>query len=91
MEREERKSFAVPVGKKVDQDAILQRFSGSPTNDLCDASAGNAAPCGETIYARVAGFAVKMPLKLSRYCRKTSTHNMQATSAGAMVLGDMVM
>ena len=30
-------------------------------------------------------FALKMPLKLSRYCRKTRIHNTQATRAGAMV------
>src|ERR1700675_4690598 len=41
----------------------------------------------ETIYACVAGFALKMPLKLSRYCRKTRIHNTQATSAGAMLPG----
>jgi hypothetical protein len=41
-------------------------------------------------YACVAAFALKMPLKLSRYCRKTRIHNTQATRAGAMVLGDIV-
>jgi hypothetical protein len=41
-------------------------------------------------YACVAGFALKMPAKLSRYCRKTRIHNTQATSAGAMVPGAIV-
>jgi hypothetical protein len=44
----------------------------------------------EAIYACVAGFALKMPLKLSRYCRKTRIHNTQATSAGAMLPGAIV-
>jgi DNA invertase Pin-like site-specific DNA recombinase len=44
----------------------------------------------DVIYACVAAFALKMPLKLSRYCRKTRIHNTQATSAGAMVPGDIV-
>jgi hypothetical protein len=44
----------------------------------------------EAIYAWVAGFALKMPLKLSRYRRKTRTHNTQATSAGAMLPGAIV-
>src|ERR1700745_2012416 len=44
----------------------------------------------DAIYACVAAFALKMPLKLSRYCRKTRIHNTQATRAGAMVPGDIV-
>src|ERR1700733_746997 len=44
----------------------------------------------DAIYACVAAFALKMPLKLSRYCRKTRIHNTQATRAGAMVAGDIV-
>jgi hypothetical protein len=44
----------------------------------------------DAIYACVAAFAVKMPLKLSRYCRKTRIHNTEATRAGAMVPGDIV-
>ena len=46
--------------------------------------------CCEAIYACVAGLALKMPLKLSRYCRKTSTHSTEATSAGAMLDGAIV-
>ena len=42
------------------------------------------------IYGYVAGFALKMPLNLSRYCRKTRIHNTQATSAGVMVPGAIV-
>ena len=52
-----------------------------------------ATPClsyCEAIYACVAGFVLKMPLKLSRYCRKTRIHNTQATSAGAMLPGAIV-
>ena len=44
----------------------------------------------KTIYRCVAGFALKMPLKFSRYCRKTRIHNTQATSAGAMPSGAIV-
>lgn len=44
----------------------------------------------DAIYACVAAFALKIPLKLSRYCRKTRIHNTQATRAGAMVPGDIV-
>src|SRR6202008_3543606 len=44
----------------------------------------------DAIYACVAAFALKMPLKFSRYCRKTRIHNTQATRAGAMVPGDIV-
>jgi hypothetical protein len=44
----------------------------------------------EAIYACVAGFVLKMPLKLSRYCRKTRIHNTLATSAGAMLPGAIV-
>jgi hypothetical protein len=44
----------------------------------------------EAIYACVAGFTLKMRLKLSRYCRKTRIHNTQATSAGAMLPGAIV-
>ena len=44
----------------------------------------------DAIYACIAAFALKMPLKLSRYCRKTRIHNTQATRAGAMVPGDIV-
>src|SRR5579864_4661401 len=44
----------------------------------------------DAIYACVAAFALKMPLKLSRYCRKTRIHNTHAISAGAMLLGDIV-
>ena len=44
----------------------------------------------ESSYVRVAGFALKMPLKLLRYCRKTRIHNRQATSAGAMLSGAIV-
>src|ERR1700747_63839 len=46
--------------------------------------------CCDAIYSCVAAFALKMPLKLSRYCRKTKIHNTQATRAGAMVPGDIV-
>ena len=42
------------------------------------------------VRAVVAGFAVKMPLKLSRYGIKTTTHSTQATSAGAIVAGESV-
>src|SRR5579871_391177 len=51
------------------------------------------APCRpycDAIHACVAALALKMPLKLSRYCRKTRIHNTQATSAGAIVPGDIV-
>ena len=41
-------------------------------------------------YACVAGFPLKIPLNLSRYCRKTRIHNPQATSAGAMLPGAIV-
>ena len=44
----------------------------------------------DAVYACVAAFALKMPLKLSRYWRKTRIHNTQATRAGAMVPGDIV-
>src|SRR5579864_8145855 len=44
----------------------------------------------DAIYACVAAFALKMPLKLSRYCRKTRIHNTHAISAGAMLLGAIV-
>src|SRR5579862_9290152 len=44
----------------------------------------------DAIYSCVAALALKMPLKLSRYCRKTRIHNTQATRAGAMVPGDIV-
>jgi hypothetical protein len=44
----------------------------------------------DAIYSCVAAFALKMPLKLSRYCRKTKIHNTEATRAGAMVPGDIV-
>src|SRR5579864_6531617 len=44
----------------------------------------------DAVYACVAPFALKIPLKLSRYCRKTRIHNTQATRAGAMVSGDIV-
>src|SRR5207245_1474368 len=40
-------------------------------------------------YPPAAGLAARTPLKLLRYCRKTSTHSTQATSAGAMP-GDSV-
>src|ERR1700677_3675219 len=42
MEGEERKTFAVPVWKEVDQNAVFQRIPGSPTDDLGDARASNA-------------------------------------------------
>ena len=45
----------------------------------------------DLIHGRVAGFARKIPLKLSRNCRKTSTQSTAATRAGAMVSGESVM
>ena len=47
--------------------------------------------CRRSCYAVRAGFAVKMPLKLSRYGMKTSAQSTQATSAGAIVSGESVM
>jgi hypothetical protein len=47
-------------------------------------------PCNEADYFCTTGFAARMPLKQSRYCTKTSTHNTQATSAGAMLDGASV-
>src|ERR1700688_1762817 len=58
---------------------------------IADYALSREAPClSYCIYACIAAFALKMPLKLSRYCRKTTIHNTQATSAGAMVPGDIV-
>ena len=45
---------------------------------------------GMEFYDRAAGFAAKISVKLSRYCRKTSTHSTLATSAGTMVAGASV-
>ena len=47
-------------------------------------------PCHETNYPCTTGFAARTLLKLSRYCRKTTTHSTQATSAGAMLAGASV-
>ena len=47
-------------------------------------------PCDEADYSRDTGFAARMPSKLWRYCRKTSTHSTQATSAGGMPAGAKV-
>jgi len=52
---------------------------------------GTRPPCNEADYPFTTGFTAKMPLKLLRYCRKTSTHSTQATSAGAMPGGQREM
>jgi hypothetical protein len=46
--------------------------------------------CCDALHGCVAGFALKIPLKLLRYWRKTSIQSTEATRAGAMLAGAKV-
>src|SRR5450755_1727749 len=71
-------------------------FSNPPLNEAAFSlkrppqRGGIGPPRQEANYPRAAGLAARTPLKLLRYCGKTSTHSTQATNAGTMLSGAIV-
>src|ERR1700751_4217101 len=82
-------SLSIPVHSKTPAERAVAPFECRIADHAHSTQVPFLSYC-DAIHACVAALAVKMPLKLSRYCRKTRIHNTQATSAGPMVPGAIV-